>query len=397
MKKLLIIHHGEGVGGGLIALLGVIEELRMQYVVEVFCIFDSSATEYIRNKGVKVHLPISLFYKRVYRPFLHSDASYFNIIDFLRSFKNIGTYFLSKYLFAKKELNSIKFDYDLVYLNSTFISDWAYAGKELNKYTIMHVREPLAKGVLDLKYHLIRDTIRRNCDRVIAVSKDNSDRLDLINKTVVIYDPVVTQGRGVEIKIEPDKKIKYFLYLGGTQRIKGFEQLVKSLPYINKNVSIFFLGDSSRQNSGKIKTMILFLLDPFQWKLNSLINSLNGSDRIINIGLVDNVFDFYEKSLALVSPFSKPHASLPILEAFSIGKPVIVSNVSGMEELVNERTGFFFKNNKPKDLARAINKLAELDLTEYIKMSANARKAYLSLRNHQSVLMVVQDLFTKSK
>ena len=110
LKKILIIHHGVGVGGGLIALLGLIEELKEKNEVRVLSVFNSEAVGYIKKTGVKVYLPKSKFYNRFYGLFIHSEASYFGIIEFLRNLKNLSTFFLNKYFFAnlhRKRLSPI--------------------------------------------------------------------------------------------------------------------------------------------------------------------------------------------------------------------------------------------------------------------------------------------------
>jgi glycosyltransferase involved in cell wall biosynthesis len=136
------------------------------------------------------------------------------------------------------------------------------------------------------------------------------------------------------------------------------------------------------------------LLDPYIWKVNSLIAILNQSDKVIKVGLVDNIFDYYSNSIALLSPFSKPHASLPVLEAFYVGKPVIVSDIEGMDEIVNEENGLFFKNENSEALAFAINKVAKLDLIQYQKMSQNAKNKYSEIvNNNGSVQLVIDALY----
>ncbi|HSD07322.1 glycosyltransferase family 4 protein [Flavobacterium sp.] len=390
MKKILIIHHGIGVGGGLIALLGLIEEIKKKNEVRVLSLFNSEAVEYIKKTGVEVYLPKSKFYSKFYRLFIHSEASYFSVIEFLESFKNILMFFLNQFFFAKRELKSLDFDYDIVYLNSTFISEWSMASKKLGKKTIIHVREPLAKGFLGIRKAIIRNVIKQYCDRIIAISYDNAERVDLRNITTVVYDPVVFKGRHTSIKILPDPKYKYFLYLGGMQRIKGFEQFVKSLSNINDDVRIYFLGGDYIHSGNKMKR-IISIIDPYMWRINSLIARLNQSDKIIKIGLVDNIFDYYSSSIALISPFSKPHASLPILEAFSIGKPVIVSDIEGMSEIVSVQNGFFFKNNNYKELAIVINKIAKLDSIQYQIISENAKRKYDEILGKNASVQFVID------
>jgi glycosyltransferase involved in cell wall biosynthesis len=391
LRKILIIHHGRGLGGGLIALLGLIEELKTNNELYVLCVFDSEAVSYIKKTGIKVFLPKARFYKSFYGIFVHSEASYFEVIECIRTFKNLFAFFLNKYFFAKKELASLNFKYDILYLNSTFISDWALPAKKLNKSVIIHIREPLAKGFFGFRKNIIRDNIDKNCNQIIAISKDNALRIGIKNKTTIIYDPVVYKDRNTSSStVLSNPKLKYFLYLGGMQRIKGFEQLVKSLPYLNEDIRIYFLGGNFVSSKNKF-IKLLSLIDPFMWRINSLINRLNKSEKIIKIGLVDNIFNYYSTSLGLISPFSKPHASLPVLEAFSVGKPVIVSNVTGMDEIVSVNNGFFFKNGDEIELANAINKMAALDDVQYQTLRENAKVGYFDIMNKNGKVQSIID------
>ena len=174
------------------------------------------------------------------------------------------------------------------------------------------------------------------------------------------------------------------------QRIKGFEQLVNALPNLDKDVRIYFLGGDFTTSKSKLKRVISYL-DPYMWRINSLINRLNESDKVIKVGLIDNIFVYYRNSIGLLSPFSKPHASLPVLEAFSVGKPVIVSDVEGMGEIVNDKNGLFFKNNDPKALAIAINGMASLGSSDYQIMSQNAKSKYIDIVNNNGIVQLVID------
>jgi len=393
LKSVLIIHHGQGVGGGLIALLGLIEELKKNNRVHVLSIFDGIAVDYIFKTGVQVTVAKSRFYAKFYQLFIHSDASYFNIIDSIRNVKSIIFYLLSKYYFAGQELKNIASDYDVIYLNSTFISDWARGSKILKKKVVIHVREPLSGGLIGLRRCIIRKTIDEYCDQVIAISFDNACRLGLQNKTTVVYDPVVTKDRSrLEQKVV-NCQFKYFVYLGGMARIKGFEQLVESLDYLNEDVRIFFLGGESAYAIQGIKRLVRQILDPFFLKNRRLIDKLKKSEKIIYVGLVDDVFYYYENSIAALCPFSKPHASLPILEAFSVGKPVIVSDVEGMEELVDGANGVFFINSDPQSLAYKINEMSRVSEEYYEIMRAACFNKYKQIRDRKdSAASVVNKL-----
>lgn len=390
-NSVLIVHHGQGIGGGLIALIGLIEELKKTNHVRVLSIFDGIAVDYLRKTGVAVIVPTSKFYSKYYQLFIHSDASYFNIIDSIRGHKALLLYFLSKYYFSKKVLNDIASEHDVIYLNSTFISDWAYAAKGLGKKVIIHIREPLSTGLFGIRRKIIRSAIEKYCDAIVAISHDNSRRVGLEQKTTVVYDPVVTVNRSRPETEMKATNTKSFVYLGGMSRIKGFEQLVKSLEYLDADVRIYFLGGNSNYTNNGSKRILRAILDPFFIKSQRLISRLRESDNIVYIGLVDDVFNYYENSIAVICPFSKPHASLPILEAFSVGKPVIVSDVKGMEELVDETNGVFFTNLKPESLATKINEMARITAADYGEMRLACFRKYKWIREQTASVASVVD------
>ncbi|MCO6146891.1 glycosyltransferase family 4 protein [Flavobacterium sp. NRK1] len=393
MKKILIIHHGTGLGGGLIALLGIIDELKEKFEVEVFAVFDSVAVDYLKDKGIKVIVSKSKFYKKHYSLFVHSDASYFNVIEGLLNLKSLITFLLSKYYFSVKELRLFSKNKDLIYLNSTFLSDWAYAAKKLNIKTLIHVREPLSYGKTKIRYNIIRNTIKKNCDQIVAITKDNANRVNLFYKTEIIYDPVVLNRRDEKLDILIDNNTKYFIYLGGEYRIKGFEQLVNSLPFIDENIKIFFLGGKVIYSSNFIKQLLRRIFDPYFNRIKDLKIKLNASDKIIDIGMTDNVFYFYKKSIALICPFSKPHAALPILEAFSLKVPVIASDVVGMAEFVNENNGLTFLNGNSQSLAYQINQMAKMPRELYDNLVFGSYETYSVLRKKQrSITFIINEL-----
>ena len=63
MKRILLIYHGWGIGGGLIAMIGLIHQLKKQYDVHVLCIYNSNAVDYIKNEGISVEVLNSFFYR----------------------------------------------------------------------------------------------------------------------------------------------------------------------------------------------------------------------------------------------------------------------------------------------------------------------------------------------
>lgn len=392
MPRILLIHHGQGVGGGLIALLGLIMELKLAYEVTVLCIFDSAAVAYLEREGVKVEVVAEAFYRSRYDLFIHSAAGFPSVLRAVRTLKTFLLYLASMYWFAPRVLSKISGSYDVVYLNSLFISDWSRAAKRLGKHVVMHVREPLDTGVLGLRRWVVRRVIDKYVDLVIAISNDNRARLGAHGKSVTVYDPVVLTNRTAgAMHVDTDPSLRYFTYVGGSQRIKGFEQLIESLKYLKPNVRIFFLGYTHElEHLHGWRYTVRRLLSPYARKLPCLKKELESAPNVVRIGLTENVFSYYQRSVAVISAFAVPHASLPVLEALHSGTPLIVSDVEGTGEFVNPETSAMFRNGDAKALAEAINRMSELSEQSLQKMAASCRLRYEELyRDNPSVAALI--------
>ena len=98
----------------------------------------------------------------------------------------------------------------------------------------------------------------------------------------------------------------------------------------------------------------------------------------------------------LVSPFVEPHFSRPAIEAFSLGKPVVASDIEGMREIVDHNeNGFLYPYNSAQELANTLNRIAE-DKSILIEMGKKGRlkaeELYSADRNARMVESVYQEL-----
>ena len=87
---------------------------------------------------------------------------------------------------------------------------------------------------------------------------------------------------------------------------------------------------------------------------------MKSSQNVQFLGLLSNSIDYIKNCDVLISPFTIPHFSRPIMEAYACGKPVVVSDIDGMSEIVQEGvTGYLIPNNDSKALAECLNRLAD--------------------------------------
>lgn len=350
-KKILFIHHAEGWGGAPKSMIQLINSLdKSKYDCKVLLIKYSIVADKLKENGINFSVAQSRFYKKYYHYFVHSEAGYIKWYQIIRLVRLSILWILSRYYFAPKELST--HEANIVHLNSSALTDWLAPSRKLGK-VVIHIREPFRKGRLDFLHYFFRRQYKKYADRIIAISKDNAKRVNIPEKTMVIYNFAEIK----DLNIHPDSYCsKKFLYIGGSAKIKGFFTLVDALDYLDKDVIVYFAGYYSNTTGkgfkGKLKKII-------RARLYEAIRRIKQHPNAKYLGLVHNVSEYIDQTCCLISPFTVPHFSRPVIEAFLHKKPVIVSNVSGMEEIVNNGVnGLIFPAGDSISLANAINKLA---------------------------------------
>ena len=73
-----------------------------------------------------------------------------------------------------------------------------------------------------------------------------------------------------------------------------------------------------------------------------------------------DIASFFAASDIVVFPATVPHFARPVVEAGSMKKPVIVSNLPVLDEIVDDgKTGFLFQKGNSEDLSIKINSLLD--------------------------------------
>jgi glycosyltransferase involved in cell wall biosynthesis len=354
MKKILFIHHAAGWGGAPLNLINIINSLdRSKYEVEVLLLKNSNVIERLSKNGIKFSIADSKFYKKYYQYFTHSEAGYIKWFQTFRFFKLSILWLLSHFYFAKKEIE--KHEYDIVHLNSSVLTDWLAPAKQSGK-VIMHIQEPFRKGKYDILHVFFKRQIGKYADHIIAISEDNAERIGIPEKTEVIYNYSKIPKNEPPENSYSSKKV---LYLGGSSYIKGFYTMVEALDYLDKDVKVYFGGFYSEgKNSRNLLKQILKQILSYGKKRKEAIEKMRNHSNAIEIGITNNVQKYLDEVCCLISPFSVPHFSRPVIEAHLHKKPAICSDVKGMDEIIkHEENGLVIPKDNPKELAGAINAL----------------------------------------
>jgi len=173
-------------------------------------------------------------------------------------------------------------------------------------------------------------------DHIICISESTrNDLLDIYKvdkkKTSVIY-LASSFYYNQEIVLTNDN-IPTILYVGDRGRYKNFYNFIKSVSNskLLKNkvkINCFGLYAFSKQE------LILFANEGFK---KGIINHISGNNDVLK--------RLYLSSVALVYPSLYEGFGLPILEAMSLGCPVICSNIPVMKEISGDAVRFFDPND----------------------------------------------------
>ena len=167
-------------------------------------------------------------------------------------------------------------------------------------------------------------------------------------------------------KIEDNKKI--ILLPGRLTSWKGQEMFIEAISKLKKIIIdtefvAIILG--SDQGRDIYKKKLLRLVDQFR-----LVNEVKF---IENIKLMPIA---YEISDIIVSSSIEPEAFGRVsVEAQSMEKPIIASNIGGSKEtIINEKTGFLFESGNPDKLCEKIAEILNLSEVTLNGLGAEARK-----------------------
>ena len=166
--------------------------------------------------------------------------------------------------------------------------------------------------------------------------------------------------------IEKDKKI--ILLPGRLTSWKGQEVFIEAINLINTEIgyeAFYAVILGSDQGRELYKKKLIRLSE--QYRMSKQIRFI---DNCKNMALAYKVSDI------IVSASNEPEAFGRVsVEAQSMGKPIIASNIGGSNEtIINEKTGFLFESNNAKSLSKQILRVLNMDETSLKTIGIEARK-----------------------
>ena len=197
------------------------------------------------------------------------------------------------------------------------------------------------------------ELIEKRSDKVICISEFS---LSTVKQHTNIASPRLTC---VHIKMSGRLKV------GSVKKGSRFESLFDTKYFIfpanfwpHKNHDLLLIAFLIARNNGldsKIKLVLSGSLIGREKYFEDLIDGLGLNDDVLLVGYVeDDVFSLLLKNAhALVYPSFFEGFGMPVLEAMSLGVPVVCSEVTSLPE-VAKNAALYFDPRKPQEIAEAL-------------------------------------------
>lgn len=238
----------------------------------------------------------------------------------------------------------------------------AALGRKIRKMFICHNVFPherfpfdraLTKLVLNkADYFLLHS--ERDVDDLRAIRPDAQYRLNPhpTYNAFRIRNLTKSQARE-ELLLPVDEKV--LLFLGFVREYKGLKHLIKAMPEVKRRL-------------GNVRLIVAgaFGSDRVSYRRMIDDNGANDCIEVVDRYIADNEVEKYFAACDIaVLPYESATQSGIVQIAFGFGKPVIVTNVGGLPDVVADgQTGYIVERGDPGQLADAIVRFYENDMAE---------------------------------
>jgi glycosyltransferase involved in cell wall biosynthesis len=364
MNKLLFISHSSAFSGG--------SEDDLERLLNYFSKYSEYQLHLIAPEGPKLET-LSKFIKSYCRIRLNL----INPLDnrFWIIFKYIIKCFI-QYLNSRNFIKSL--NPDLIFWNSSILVGFFIFLRKKNN--IFFVREKYDNKFI---YFLIKKIIPKYSEHIFTVNDILKKKLQSVNNKHKI-DTLYSSAENIlidDIKININESSFNLLNIGGVTSIKSQITIIEAMYLLNKINVIVFLNILA---SGKD--------DNYFSKLCNTINHYN-LDEKVNILYhqpKNVVYNYIKKSDCIIIASMSEGFPVVISETFMYGKPLISTNVGGIQEIIkNDYNGILFNPGNVEELKNAIIKIKN-DKNYRDNISNNAKKTFSDVFNLDGNMKTVQ-------
>ena len=346
MKRILYLHAGAEMYGADKVLLELIKGLdRQEFEAHVILPNDGVLVEALRQVGAQVSV---LDYPILRRKYFNPKG----IADYIRSYN-----FYAKQIALYAREHSI----DMVHNNTAAVLEGIYLKRKLKLPLIWHDHEIIVKPKAISDF--INMLMGRYADKIVTVSQAVANHIKQSpfikdSQVEVIYNGVDNavyypmDASSIREKFDIAQDALVIGMIGRVNAIKGQNDFIEAVePLLEKNEkAVAFLAGGVFHGE--------------EWRLEELDKRIASSSvvsQIHRIDYYDKTSELYNMFDIFVLPSIKPD-SLPtvVLEAMACSKPVVGYNNGGIAEMVvDDKSGYLVKPNRPQELSNAISLLLD--------------------------------------
>ena len=356
MKKLLFFINTLEGGGAELVLTNIANAFSKEYDITVMTLKDGGVNEKRLSEGVKYKSIIKIKNKLL-----------------RRIFEYIICFVLSPAITHKLFIGN-SYDYQIAFLEG--VPTKIISAAKTKKYAWVHIDLINTFGIekvhRSMKKHI---ACYKKYDKIICVSETVREaflkRFGITDNVIVKYNVVdddLIREKAIEIA-EKTEKIR-IVSVGRLAKQKGYDKLLEIASRLKReglDFEIVLVGKGEEYEALKTQAE------------NSGI-----SDCVEFAGFVDNPYKYMQSADFLVFPSRAEGYSTVVTEAVILGKPVVVSDCSGMREILgNSEYGMVTSNNE--ELYEAIKKfICDSELRESFSEKAQERAKNLSKKERIS-------------
>lgn len=235
----------------------------------------------------------------------------------------------------------------------------------------------------DDKQTFWRKILAPKAAQIIAVSE--TTKLDAINILKVPRQKISVIYHGVSIPHDTTyNRIvdgNYFLFVGRRQTYKNFKPMVKAMAkFLNANSNyklVCTAGDFDKEET-------------------DLFKKLGVRNQIIHVfASYDELLSLYKYAKAFIFPSLYEGFGIPILEAYAMQCPVMLSEESCFPEIAGDAALYFRLNEKENtlsDLLIKFSKMSQSDITQLIKKQNKQLQKYSWKKSAQQLAEVYKEV-----
>jgi glycosyltransferase involved in cell wall biosynthesis len=272
---------------------------------------------------------------------------------------------------------------DIIHSNVGPIHIGFHVARILKIPHIWHLRE---YQLLDFNMHPFpsmnnfKKKLQSKNNHCIAITKNIFNYFSLNGNAKIIYNGVLS----CENKVFIPQKEKYFLFAGRTTPNKGIGNLILAFTEVvkfNNEYKLYIAGDT---NDKEYKNTIY-----------KLVEKNNLKDKIIFLGMRDDIYNLMSKATALIVPSLFEGFGRITAEAMINGCLVIGYNTAGTKEILeSENLGILYLSDE--ELIKIMIEITDKGIENYYSKILKAQDRAVSLYSIEQNVNAIYELYMET-